>query len=151
MSQPQSNVVVEVAERVTPELEEAFAKLLPQLSSSGKLPSRSDMEEMIMSPATQLLLARSDGKIIGMLMLVLFRIPTGLRAWIEDVVVDGDARGKGAGEALTRAAVASAIERGARTVDLTSRPSREAANRLYQRVGFKLRETNFYRYEAPKS
>ena len=151
MSQPQSNVVVEVAERVTPELEEAFAKLLPQLSSSGKLPSRSDMEEMIMSPATQLLLARSDGKIIGMLMLVLFRIPTGLRAWIEDVVVDGDARGKGAGEALTRAAVASAMERGARTVDLTSRPSREAANRLYQRVGFKLRETNFYRYEPPKS
>jgi len=147
----QSNVVVEVAERVTPELEEAFAKLLPQLSSSGKLPSRSDIEEMIMSPATQLLLARSDGKIIGMLMLVLFRIPTGLRAWIEDVVVDGDARGKGAGEALTRAAVASAIERGARTVDLTSRPSREAANRLYQRVGFKLRETNFYRYEPPKS
>jgi len=150
MSQPQSNVVVEVADRVTPELEEAFAKLLPQLSSSGKLPSRSDMEEMIMSPATQLLLARSDGKIIGMLMLVLFRIPTGLRAWIEDVVVDGDARGKGAGEALTRAAVASAMERGARTVDLTSRPSREAANRLYQRCGFKLRETNFYRYE-PKT
>jgi ribosomal protein S18 acetylase RimI-like enzyme len=114
---------------VTPELEQAFAKLLPQLSSSGKLPSREQMQEMITSPATQLLLARSDGKIIGVLMLVLFRIPTGLRAWIEDVVVDGDARGKGAGEALTRAAVASAIERGARTVDLTSRPSREAANR----------------------
>lgn len=151
MSQPQSNVVVEVADRVTPELEQAFAKLLPQLSSSGKLPSRAHMEEMITSPATQLLLARSDGKIIGMLMLVLFRIPTGLRAWIEDVVVDGDARGKGAGEALTRAAVASAIERGARTVDLTSRPSREAANRLYQRCGFKLRETNFYRYEPPKT
>ena len=151
MSQSQSNVVVEVAERVTPELEQAFAKLLPQLSSSGKLPSRAQMEEMITSPATQLLVARSDGNIIGVLMLVLFRIPTGLRAWIEDVVVDGDARGKGAGEALTRAAVASAIERGARTVDLTSRPSREAANRLYQRVGFKLRETNFYRYEPPKS
>jgi ribosomal protein S18 acetylase RimI-like enzyme len=150
-SQSQSNVVVEVADRVTPELEQAFAKLLPQLSSSGKLPSREQMQEMITSPATQLLLARSDGKIIGVLMLVLFRIPTGLRAWIEDVVVDGDARGKGAGEALTRAAVASAIERGARTVDLTSRPSREAANRLYQRVGFKLRETNFYRYEPPKS
>jgi ribosomal protein S18 acetylase RimI-like enzyme len=146
-----SNVVVEVADRVTPELEQAFAKLLPQLSSSGKLPSRPQMEEMITSPATQLLVARSDGNIIGLLMLVLFRIPTGLRAWIEDVVVDGDARGKGAGEALTRAAVASAIERGARTVDLTSRPSREAANRLYQRVGFKLRETNFYRYEPPKS
>jgi ribosomal protein S18 acetylase RimI-like enzyme len=150
-SQSQSSVVVEVADRVTPELEQAFAKLLPQLSSSGKLPSRAQMEEMITSPATQLLLARSEGNIIGMLMLVLFRIPTGLRAWIEDVVVDGDARGKGAGEALTRAAVASAIERGARTVDLTSRPSREAANRLYQRVGFKLRETNFYRYEPPKS
>ena len=151
MSKPQSDVVVEVADRVTPELEQAFAHLLPQLSSSAKQPSRALIEEMITSPATQLFVARSDGKLIGMLMLVLFRIPTGLRAWIEDVVVDGDARGKGAGEALTRAAVAAAIERGARTVDLTSRPSREAANRLYVRVGFKLRETNFYRYEPPKT
>jgi ribosomal protein S18 acetylase RimI-like enzyme len=149
--QSTSTVAIEIADRVTPELEQAFARLLPQLSSSGKLPTRAQMEEMVGSPSTPLFVARSDGKIIGILMLVIFRIPTGLRAWIEDVVVDGDARGKGAGEALTRAAIAAAIERGARTVDLTSRPSREAANRLYQRVGFKLRETNFYRYEPPKS
>ena len=73
-------------------------------------------------------------------------IPTGVRAWIEDVVVDTSARGKGAGEALTRAALERAAELGAKTVDLTSRPSREAANRLYQRVGFVLRQSNLYRY-----
>jgi ribosomal protein S18 acetylase RimI-like enzyme len=92
----------------------------------------------------------NNGKILGTLTLVTFRIPTGIRSWIEDVVVDDAARGKGLGEALTRAAVKRAGELGAKTVDLTSRPSREAANRLYQRVGFVLRETNFYRYSLEK-
>jgi ribosomal protein S18 acetylase RimI-like enzyme len=77
---------------------------------------------------------------------VTFRIPTGVRAWIEDVVVDEAARGKGAGEALTRRALERAAELGSKTVDLTSRPTREAANRLYQRVGFELRHSNLYRY-----
>ena len=81
-----------------------------------------------------------------MLTLATFTIPTGLRAWVEDVVVDGEARGQGAGQALVEAAVEHAGKLGARTVDLTSRPSREAANRLYRRAGFKLRETNVYRY-----
>jgi ribosomal protein S18 acetylase RimI-like enzyme len=80
--------------------------------------------------------------------LAVFRIPTGVRAWVEDVVVDGSARGQGVGEALNRAALEVAARRGARTVDLTSRPSREAANRLYQRIGFVQRETNVYRYSA---
>jgi ribosomal protein S18 acetylase RimI-like enzyme len=84
---------------------------------------------------------------VGTLTLALFRIPTGLRAWIEDVIVDNESRGKGIGEALTRAALVKAREAGARTVDLTSRPSRESANRLYVRVGFVLRETNTYRYD----
>lgn len=84
--------------------------------------------------------------ILGMLTLATFAIPTGLRAWVEDVVVDSAARGQGAGQALVEAAVAHAEKIGARTVDLTSRPSREAANRLYQRAGFQLRDTNVYRY-----
>ena len=82
-----------------------------------------------------------------MLTLVVFRIPTGVRAWIEDVVVDAAVRGRGVGEALSQAALTRAAAAGARTVDLTSRPSREAANRLYRRLGFVPRETNLYRYE----
>jgi ribosomal protein S18 acetylase RimI-like enzyme len=93
--------------------------------------------------------ARDDAdRIVGSLTLVLFRIPTGMRAWIEDVVVDGEARGQGVGEALNRYAIDVAAEHGARSVDLTSRPSREAANRLYQRLGFVARETNVYRYQG---
>ena len=84
---------------------------------------------------------------MGSLTLVTFRIPTGMRAWIEDVVVDESARGAGVGEALNVAALEVARQRGCKTVDLTSRPSREAANRLYQRLGFKPRDTNIYRYD----
>ena len=91
--------------------------------------------------------ARVDGRIAGSLTLVVFRLPTGVRAWIEDVVVDGEVRGAGVGAALNRAAMAEAQRRGARTVDLTSRPSREVANRLYQRLGFVARVTNVYRWD----
>ena len=101
---------------------------------------------MVDSPVTTLLVARSGAAIVGTLTLVIFRIPTGLRAWIEDVVVDQAHRGKGIAEALTRAALERARAAGARTVDLTSRPSRAAANRLYQKIGFAQRETNAYRY-----
>jgi ribosomal protein S18 acetylase RimI-like enzyme len=101
---------------------------------------------MVQSSATLLLVARVDGRIAGSLTLAMFRIPTGLRAWIEDVVVDGDARGTGVGEALNLRAIDEARKRGAVTVDLTSRPSREAANRLYQRLGFVARDTNVYRF-----
>ena len=89
---------------------------------------------------------RDNGRIVGMLTLVVCRIPTGVRAWIEDVVVDETMRERGVGEALSREAVSSAVRLGARTVELTSRPSREAANRLYQRLGFTLRDSNVYRY-----
>jgi ribosomal protein S18 acetylase RimI-like enzyme len=101
---------------------------------------------MVQSPATLVLIARVDGRIAGSLTLAMFRIPTGLRAWIEDVVVDGEARGNGVGEALNLFAIEVARKRGAVTVDLTSRPSREAANRLYQRLGFVARDTNVYRF-----
>jgi ribosomal protein S18 acetylase RimI-like enzyme len=142
-------VTVQVEDRVSDELVEAFVRLTPQLSSSSPPPTREQLAEIVDSPATHLLVARDDaGRIVGSLTLVLFRIPTGLRAWIEDVVVDGDARGQGVGEALNRFAIDVAAERGARSVDLTSRPSREAANRLYRRLGFEPRETNVYRYQG---
>ena len=137
---------VEIAQRVDDELVNAFAYLIPQLSSSNPPPSREQLTEMVQSPATLVLVARVDDRIAGSLTLAMFRIPTGLRAWIEDVVVDGDARGNGVGEALNLFAIEEARKRGAVTVDLTSRPSREAANRLYQRLGFVARDTNVYRF-----
>ena len=101
---------------------------------------------MIDSDDTVLFVARVDGVILGSLTLAFYRIPTGTKAWIEDVVVDTDARGHGVGELLNRAALDEALARGAKDVSLTSRPSREAANRLYQRIGFEPRDTNVYRY-----
>jgi ribosomal protein S18 acetylase RimI-like enzyme len=103
---------------------------------------------VVASPATDLFIAIDDaGTIVGMSTLVTFRIPTGMRAWIEDVVVDGATEGRGIGGALTRAMIERAREVGCRTVDLTSRPSREAANHLYRREGFTPRDTNIYRFE----
>ncbi len=131
---------------MTDELVSAFAHLIPQLSSSSPPPGRPELEEMVGSASSIVLMARdASGAPLGSLTLALFRVPTGLRAWIEDVVVDESARGAGAGEALVEAALARAGAVGARTVDLTSRPSREAANRLYVRLGFELRTTNVYR------
>lgn len=140
------SVVVERATEVTPELISAFELLIPQLSSSNPPPQSSELQEIVSSDSSVLFIARVDGKIAGSLTLATFRIPTGLRAWIEDVVVDSSARGHGVGEALNQAALAEARGRGAVTVDLTSRPSREAANRLYQKLGFVQRETNVYRF-----
>jgi ribosomal protein S18 acetylase RimI-like enzyme len=142
-------VVVSEATEATDELVAAFARLIPQLSRSNPPPTRAELVEMVGSDASVVLIARdpeAGDAIVGSLTLVLFRIPTGVRAWIEDVVVDGASRGRGVGEALNRFALDRARTAGAKTVDLTSRPSREAANRLYQRLGFKPRETNVYRY-----
>jgi ribosomal protein S18 acetylase RimI-like enzyme len=144
--------IVEIRQ-VTDELVEAFQRLTPQLSSSAAVPSVDELEDIVSSRASILLVARDpelDWKILGSLTLVVFRIPTGVRAWIEDVVADTDQRGRGIGEALTRAALERAKQEGAKTVDLTSRPTREAANRLYQRVGFVQRVTNLYRYDLEK-
>jgi ribosomal protein S18 acetylase RimI-like enzyme len=139
---------IEEVGAATSEVVAAFARLVPQLSRSAPPPGQAELAEMVASPATTLLVARTPaGEIVGSLTLVGFRIPTGLRAWIEDVVVDESARGAGVGEALVRAALESAAAAGARSVDLTSRPSREAANRLYRRLGFERRETNVYRLE----
>ena len=141
-----SEVLIERCDEVTDELVIAFDGLLPQLSSSNPPPGAEGLQRIVDSDACHLLVARVDGRIVGSLTLVVFPIPTGMRAWIEDVVVDGAARGHGVGAILNRHAIDLAAELGARTVDLTSRPSREAANRLYQRLGFVARETNVYRY-----
>ena len=125
-----------------------FARLTPQLSRSAPAPDAGVLGEIVASPASHLLVAEAGGEVLGSLTLVVFRIPTGLRAWIEDVVVDDEARGRGVGEALNRFALDLAASLGCRTVDLTSRPSREAANRLYRRLGFAPRETNVYRHES---
>ncbi len=139
-------MVVEEATSVTDELMAALGCLVPQLSRTSPVPSRAEVAEIVASPATTLLLARTpEGAVVGSLTLVMFRIPTGVRAWIEDVVVDQSVRGRGIGEALGRDALRLAAAAGARTVDLTSRPSREAANRMYRRLGFEERETNVYR------
>jgi ribosomal protein S18 acetylase RimI-like enzyme len=141
-------VRIEEASAVSGELVAAVARLVGQLSSSARAPSAAALDAIVASPASRLLLARErDGRIVGMLTLVLFTIPTGIRAWIEDVVVDQDVRGQGVGALLTRAALELAGADGARTVDLTSRPGREVANRLYAKLGFELRETNVYRYD----
>ncbi len=139
--------VIETVTEATDEVAAAFAELIPQLSSSSPPPTLAQIGEMIADPDTHLFVARLDGAVVGTLTLAMFRIPTGLKAWIEDVVVDGSARGHGVGELLTKAALDAAAQRGAKSVSLTSRPSREAANRLYQRVGFHQRETNLYRYD----
>jgi ribosomal protein S18 acetylase RimI-like enzyme len=131
------------------EIVSAMQRLIPQLSSSTTPPDAKALKEITASQCTKLLLARdpnNSGQIVGTLTLVTFRIPTGVRAWIEDVVVDECARGRGVGEALSREALRMAAAKGARTVELTSRSSRQAANRLYRRLGFQLRETNVYRF-----
>jgi ribosomal protein S18 acetylase RimI-like enzyme len=146
-----SAVRVDAAAAATDELLAACHRLVPQLSSSSAPLTMAQLREIVDSPATVVFVARDGaalgGTILGVLTLAVFRIPTGVRAWIEDVVVDGGARGRGVGEALNRAALDEARRRGAKTVDLTSRPSREEANRLYRRIGFAPRDTNVYRFE----
>ena len=127
---------------------DAVNRLLPQLSKSSKLINRSTLQKLSNSECTRLYVAKEDDTIFGMLSLVVFSIPTGTKAWIEDVVVDERARGKGVGRELMNHALNVAKELGAKSADLTSRPSREAANKLYQAIGFEGRETNVYRYKT---
>lgn len=152
---------VELIEQSSPELVAAMERLIPQLSRSAKPLTAQQTQALVDQDGVYLFVFRTDkpvtaadgneveaGTILGMLSLATFAIPTGVRAWVEDVVVDAGTRGMGAGQQLVEAAVAHAQKIGARTVDLTSRPSREAANRLYRRCGFQLRETNVYRYAS---
>jgi len=140
------SVDIDVVREATEEVHGALCYLVPQLSTTAALPDLAAVQRIVGSQATTLLAARLDGKIVGFLALVMFPIPTGFRAWIEDVIGDESARGRGIGEALTQKALELAEAAGARTVDLTTRPHREAAGRLYERVGFAVRTTRNYRY-----
>jgi len=141
-------VEVEVVREGSDELVKAFGRLLPQLSRSAAPLDAAAISALAAWPGNTLLVARVDGEVVGSLTLVIFPIPTGTRAWIEDVVVDEAARGQGVGAVLTTEAVRLARAGGARTVDLTSRPARAAANRLYERLGFELRDSKVYRLPA---
>jgi ribosomal protein S18 acetylase RimI-like enzyme len=140
-------VEVQAVHQVTDELVDAAGRLLTQLSRSAAPIDAEGLARIAGHQATTLFVARRQDVIVGMLTLVTFPLPSGLRARIEDVVVDQDARGQGVGTALTMAAIDQARAQGARSIDLTSRASRVAANRLYQELGFQLRESNVYRYQ----
>jgi ribosomal protein S18 acetylase RimI-like enzyme len=145
MSEAAGIAIEEVAE-VTEELIDAVPRLVAQLSPDAPLPDLDRLNDIVDSKCTSLFIARdSDRHIVGMLILAIYNISTGMRVWIEDVVVDERARGKGIGEAMCRKAIEEARELGAKTIELTSRPSREAASSLYQKMGFQKRETNVYR------
>ena len=141
------SLAVEIVDEVTDGVLEALNHLIPQLSSRAPALDRAALARLVANPDVTLFVARRDGREVGTLTLVVFAIPSGERAWIEDVVVDESARGSGAGEALVRAALAHAASRGLSEVDLTSRPTRTAANALYQKMGFARRETNVYRFK----
>lgn len=134
---------------VTNELQDAFQRLTPQLTSNNPPPSREDLVALIKSESSVLLIARTatNGPIVGSASLTVYRAPTGIRAIIEDVIVDETVRGQGIGEALVQQLLDIAREKGAKGVSLTSNPKREAANRLYQRLGFTPRVTNSYYFE----
>ncbi len=140
-----SGVRVDAAVVGDPELLAAIRHLLPQLSRTAPPPEASDLETIVTAPGTTLFVARDETGILGVLTLVTFRIPTGVRAWVEDVVVDERARGLGVGRLLVDAAFERAVEAGAKTVDLTSRPERVSAHRLYKSMGFVQRDTTVYR------
>jgi ribosomal protein S18 acetylase RimI-like enzyme len=142
-----SDVEIRPADHVDDALVAAFARLIPQLSSSSPPPTAELLRAIVDTPDSVLFLAWLDDLIVGSLTLACYRIPTGLKAWIEDVVVDDSVRGRGVGAALNRAAIAEARRRGAKNVSLTSRSSREAANRLYRRLGFEPYDTNLYRFD----
>jgi ribosomal protein S18 acetylase RimI-like enzyme len=140
---------IEQMSEATAELQSALQRLVPQLGAHKVPPTFEELHELINSEASTLLIAREpDGAspITGILCLTIYRVPTGLRSIIEDVIVDQTMRRRGIGEALVRQAIELARQAGAEGVSLTSNPTREAANQLYQSMGFELRKTNPYFY-----
>jgi ribosomal protein S18 acetylase RimI-like enzyme len=136
---------IEIVTQADAELYEVFQRLVPQLTNNNPPPSLDDLADLVRDAGSTLMVARNaDGVIVGALTLSVYRVPTGIRSIIEDVIVDNAARGQGIGEALMQRAIELAREKGAQNISLTSNPMREAANRLYLRVGFKKRETNAY-------
>jgi ribosomal protein S18 acetylase RimI-like enzyme len=138
-------VRIEAATQATPELREALAVLLPQLNPSLPIPSLEHLGRVVADPAVTLLVARDGPVIVGIAAVVVYTTPIWVKARIEDVVVDQAARGRGVGEALVKECIGVARAQGAGIVELQSARSREAANRLYPRLGFELRDSNVYR------
>ena len=142
-------IYIFLMEAIDAEIENAFQNLIPQLTPYHPPPSHDALLEMVASSASHIFLARvpnQAGQIVGTATLVTFQTPTGMHGWIEDVVVDKAFRGQGIGRALTDACLEKARILGVRDVNLTSRPNRLAANKLYQAMGFIKRETNIYRF-----
>jgi GNAT superfamily N-acetyltransferase len=144
-----AGVAIEIVDVLDDGVRAAVERLLPQLSRSATFDAQT-LAWVVAHEATTFFVAQVDDVVVGALTLVMYPLPTGLRAHIDDVVVDDAVRGRGVGEALVRAALERAVEVGARTVDLTSRPSREAAIRLYERVGFRRRDSTLFRWEPPR-
>ena len=136
---------IDIVTSADAELYEAFQRLVPQLTQNNPAPTLDELTALVQDASSTLMIARDDrGVIIGALTLTVYRVPTGIRSIIEDVVVDISARGQGVGEALMLRAIDLARQKGAQNISLTSNPSRMAANKLYLRVGFQKRETNSY-------
>lgn len=130
---------------VTDQVLTAFGRLIPQLAPDCALPTKKDLETIVNSDAGVIFMAEENNEILGTLTLVFNKIPTGDKIWIEDVVVDNAARGKGVGIKLLEFSIAYAKSQGIKSINLTSSPDRVAANNLYQKLGFLKRETNVYR------
>ena len=134
---------------VTGEVHDALTRLIPQLGEHKIPPTLDELTTLVNSESSTLLIARyphENSNIAGALTLVIYRVPTGLRSIVEDVVVDETMRRRGIAEALLRRAMDLARTAGANGISLTSNPRREAANKLYQTLGFQRRETNAYFY-----
>src|SRR5688572_8669660 len=141
---------IEEVSEVTEELLDALQRLVPQLSAHKPAPTRDELTALVISESSTLLIARfpdEKNTIVGMLTLAIYRVPTGIRSIVEDVVVDETMRRRGIAEALVRRAIELTREAGASGMSLTSNSQRVAANRLYQSMGFKRRETNAYYYD----
>ncbi|MBN8581826.1 MAG: GNAT family N-acetyltransferase [Anaerolineae bacterium] len=142
---------IEIVYQADDELYEAFQRLVPQLTNNNPPPTRADLSTLIQEPSSTLMIARNDdGQIVGALTLTVYRVPTGIRSIIEDVIVDISARGQGIGDALMVRAIEIAKEKGASNITLTSNPLRVAANKLYLKMGFEKRETNAYQMKLSK-
>lgn len=146
-----NNIDIVRLEVVTDQIVEAFGKLIPQLVNDRPAPTKEQLESVVSSDNSLVFIARQAGRIIGTFSMVVYRIPTGIKASVEDVVADSSVRGKGVGEAMLRYAAKCAADMGISKLDLTSKPSRIAANALYRKIGFELRETNVYRLEIHTS
>jgi ribosomal protein S18 acetylase RimI-like enzyme len=137
-------VSIEQVHEATAELVEAVERLLPQLNEARTPPTLVQLAEAVERQAVLVARDEESGTIIGTLTLVLYRVPSGLKARIEDVIVDASARGQGIGEALVREGMARASTAGVLMLELTSMPYRDSANRLYKRLGFVRKPTNVY-------